>query len=394
MTRFPSGGSLYTTRRPVDKPVVILILIIAGLLLAACDTGVANNNWPGMTAVGNVVYVANQTTVLAVDVVEEQLLWSYPPEPDVQTLFYAPPSVLGDRVVIGDYGRPGGLFSPSVTVSVYSLDTSGGRPVATWTNSSNVKDKVVASPTQADDKVFVGTSDNRLLAFDAVDGRLLWQFETGHSVWTQPIYEDGVVYIASMDREVYAVDAATGQEIWHHQLDGAVAGNHTINSDLIYVSSFGKRVYALEKATGAERWRSEATAAVWGAPALAGDTIYYADIEGTIFAVDALSGELRWREETAEYVVAAPVVAGDVVYLATGGDPGRPEAEREGKLIAFDATTGDELWRERVRAPLYTTPVIVGDTIVIALQSEEALLMVFDLADGRLRWDFLPAARQ
>ena len=66
-------------------------------------------------------------------------------------------------------------------------------------------------------------------------------------------------------------------------------------------------------------------------------------------------------------------------------------AETEtGTLTALSTTDGRQLWQQTTPAPLYTTPVVAADTIVVALVSEAALLIGFDLETGSQQWQYLP----
>jgi hypothetical protein len=40
--------------------------------------------------------------------------------------------------------------------------------------------------------------------------------------------------------------------------------------------------------------------------------------------------------------------------------------------------------------PLFTTPVVVGDTLVVVVDSDDALLHLYNLQDGSLQWS-MPA---
>jgi outer membrane protein assembly factor BamB len=411
MTRYPDGGSLHKKRRPVRGPA-ILYFVVASLLLAACGTAGNNSNWPGMSVDGNEVYVAYGAGVVAVDIVQEEETWSYPSAPNRNVQFYAAPSVQDGRIVFGDYGASGGLLHPGVTVQIYAYgldegvegsgigcgDASDSTPECLWIQGPSrheyINDRIVAPPLQVDDRVFVGTADNFVLALDANSGDSVWPqpFEAGHSIWGQPIHDDGVLYVGSLDRSVYALDAATGDEIWQSDVGGSVSDRAGDDSDLVYVGSFDRQVHALDKASGESRWTAPTEAAVWGAPTLADDTVYFVDLSGNVSAVGAATGESQWTAKLGEYTVAAPVASDGVVYIATAGNPDIAQDERRGLLVAFDAESGEELWRESLSAAAYTTPVIVDDAIVVALTGGGSLLEVFDKDDGSSRWSFLPAA--
>lgn len=377
---------MWSFRRPI---IPILVLAVAALVVTACGTPTAAGSWPGLVANENVVYVAYGPGVLAVDVAEQQKLWAYPEEPRPGLYFYAPPAVGDGRLIVGDFGVSKGMFSfPSgVVVSVYALDDDGqGIPATRWTAGELAKDKIVAAPLIVGDRVYVGTSDNYLLALELDSGDLVWQFEAGHSIWAQPVFADGVLYVASLDKNLYALDAESGAELWRATFEGALASQPVIGGDLIYVPSFDGQLHALALANGEERWAFPAEDWVWASPAVADGRVIFADIQGNVYAVEADSGESLWKAKITGAVQAAPVVDGNTVYVVSIGDP---ESER-GVVIALGVADGQELWRDEAPVPLYATPVIADGSLVVALQSQEALLYVYDLETGNRVWEFSP----
>jgi outer membrane protein assembly factor BamB len=380
---------LYIAKRPA-KRLALFFFVVAALFLAACGGQVSSVNWPGLTAEGNTVYVAHGPGVLAYDVEAGEQLWTFPSEA-TRAQFYAPPSVLNDRVMIGDYGAAGGMFSPRVTVSIYALEErEAGTAVTLWVADDVASDRIVAPPLQTETQVFVGTADNEVLALDVESGVVQWQFQAGHSIWAQPVYQDGVVYVASLDKHLYALDAVDGTVLWQAELGGSIANRPVIDGDKIYVGSFDKKVHALDIETGEEQWVADAADWVWASPAVADGVVYYADVKGNVYAVSAESGETQWQQQVDGSIQATPVLLDDTVYLALirDTDTGNNTA---GALVALSAEDGREQWREETPAPLFATPVVAGDSIVVALQSEEALLMMFDLEGGNRR-TFIPVS--
>ena len=367
----------------------IFILIIVSAFLAGCTGQIANQSWPGLSTDGETVYVAYGPQVLAYNVEAQQPLWSFPSEPGGSLFFYAPPSVQDNRVVIGDYGASRGLLSPGIAVTIYALeDGQQTTPDLLWSDDTLARDRIVAPPLQVGDRAFVGTADNMVLALDATTGAELWRFSTGHSIWAQPAYHEGTLYVASLDRHLYALDAESGTEVWRARLSGALSSTPVVGDGLVYVASFGEQLHALDLETGAELWTADAEDWLWGAPALADGVLYFADSQGNLYAVEADSGNEIWRASATGSVLTSPVVAEGIVYLASEGDR---EAE-QGMLAAYSAESGEQLWQQLTPAPLYTTPVIINDEIIVALQSESALLLAFDLENGGQRWSFAPPA--
>ena len=351
-------------------------------------TMVENVSWPGLVADGHTAYVSYGPGIVAYDVDARQTSWVYAPEPS-SINFFAAPSVANGRIIVGDYGAPGGFINPSVTVTIYALENGDQpEPSVLWTEQQLATDRIVAPALQVGNRVYVGTADNQLLALNAETGALIWQFRTGHSVWGSPTYKDGRLFVTSLDRSVYALEAETGELLWQRTLGGAVASQAVVNEGLVYVSSFTRGVHALSVETGEEQWVASASDWVWGAPVLDNGILYFASAQGDVHAVDARTGESIWQQEILGAIIqTAPVIHDDILYIASErrGDDGG------GLLTALSLSeNGRQLWQNNTPEPLYTTPVVVSDSIVVALQSSDILLMGFNLETGVQQWILPP----
>ena len=378
---------MYQAKRPFTRPA-ILIFILATIVLAGCSTSFATGNWPGLSSDGQKVYVSYGTGVAAYDVASQSQAWTFPDEASRIPIFAAP-SVADQRIIIADFGAPGGFFSPGNVVTIYALEeTSSGNLSTIWSANEVTQASIVAPPLQIDDSVFLGTADNHVLALDAINGTLLWDFEVGNSVWGQPTYKDGTIFVAVLDKKVYAIDAESGAAVWDEPatLEGALASRPIVDSDLIYVSSFDGQLHALSISNGELVWSANGQDWIWGAPALVDGVLYFVDVQGNAYAVDSETGDELWSQSIGLAVQTSPVVVNDVMYIASEG-----MAETEvGTLTALATADGRQLWQQTTPAPLYTTPVVAADTIVVALESETALLIGFDLETGSQQWQYLP----
>lgn len=377
---------MYAAKRPLLHSALFFLIIIT-LILAACSAPPVN--WPGLSTDGEKLYLAYGPGVAAYDIETRQQIWSFPAEKSSTLLFYAPPSIQEDRLIIGDYGASGGFFSPGVVVSIYALNADGqGTPTTLWTKEDIVHDHIVASPLQVEDRVFVGTADNFVHALDAETGELLWSFETGHSVWGQPVYKDGVLFVASLDKSLHALDANSGEELWVNELGGALPGHPVIDDTLLYVGGFDSQVHAIDIETGETQWSAPAQDWVWGAPTLTENALYYTDIQGNVYAANSQDGSTLWTQKIEGVVQTSPVVAGDTVFIASQG---APESE-QGLLVALSVEDGRILWQQNTPTPLFTTPVVVENSVIVVTQSEDALLIAYDVANGTQQWVIAPPA--
>lgn len=326
--------------------------------------------------------------VVAYDVANQRQAWTFPQEPSRVPIFAAP-SIQDGQIIVGDFGAPGGFFSTGNVVTIYSLqDVEQGTPTVEWSVNEVTQASIVAPPLQVGDRVFMGTADNHILALDATNGTLLWDFEVGNSVWGQPAYKDGVVFVAVLDKRVYAIDGESGEPVWSEPatLEGAIASRPIVDSDLVFVTSFDAQLHALSLSSGELVWSASGQDWIWGAPALVDGVVYFVDVQGNVYAVDSETGAELWTQSIGLTVDTSPVVVDDRIYIASQG----AEGSEQGMLTALDIADGGQLWQQSTPAPLHTTPVVVEDTIVVALQSESVLLIGFDLETGSQQWQYQP----
>jgi outer membrane protein assembly factor BamB len=393
MIRFLDGGSsLYAAKRPFFKPI-LLILILASFVLAACAAGRQSTNWPGMSADGDKVYVAFGPAVLAYDTATQQEDWIYPSEDERSQLqYYTAPSVLDGRVVFGDFGRATSMINPRQIVSIYGLSDPPGAP-SDWQNDSLAQDKIIAPPLQIGDRAFIATGDSKLFAIDITDeGNPVWPapFEVENPIWGPMAYDDGTIYAAAMDGNVYAIDAETGTENGRWETDTSFPGGVTLDGDTLYAGAYDQKLHAFDKtSTGSEFWVFDADAGIWGAPVVVDGQVFFGDTIGNVYAVEAETGELIWKKAVDGPIVTSPAAADGVIYIASEGDP--DDRTEEWFLTAFTAEDGTQLWQQTPAAGIYTTPAVVGDSVIgVLFGDENDLLIAYDKMTGTLQWTYAP----
>jgi quinohemoprotein ethanol dehydrogenase len=86
----------------------------------------------------------------------------------------------------------------------------------------------VSAPVEANGKLFVTTGHSRVRAFEAATGKLLWEYDAKtREVATSPLHmswgnkgiawEDGRVFIMTTDGRIIALDDASGRPIWEQR---------------------------------------------------------------------------------------------------------------------------------------------------------------------------------
>lgn len=97
-----------------------------------------------------------------------------------------------------------------------------------------------------DKRVFIGSQDGCLYAFDAKDGKRQWAFATKAPILTSsPSVAGSLVYFGSNDNHLYAVDFQ-GQEAWKMKLGGAINSSPWPGDSVVYVGCDDGKIYAIE----------------------------------------------------------------------------------------------------------------------------------------------------
>ena len=132
------------------------IIMLSGLLSACAGGAGAATSWPGLTVDMDreLVYVANNQHVYAVNLASGAEKWRFPREAEGKISFFAAPALTeDDQLVIGGYDN-----------LLYSIDPDSGDQKWTFEAATN---KYIAGPLASGGQIFAPNSDNQLYAVNA-----------------------------------------------------------------------------------------------------------------------------------------------------------------------------------------------------------------------------------
>ena len=138
------------------------------------------------------------------------------------------------------------------------------------------------APVAAGNMVFVGDDCGGLRALDAISGKAKWEAYTAGAIFQSPAVWEGRVYVGSADGRVYAFEAATGRRLWSFRAAPAdrwipvygklhstwpVAGGVVVDDGVLYAAAGianydGTHVYALDAITGQVKWHNDSSGAL------------------------------------------------------------------------------------------------------------------------------------
>jgi eukaryotic-like serine/threonine-protein kinase len=145
------------------------------------------------------------------------------------------PVVTADKVLVG--GRDGFL---------YAVNKTSGKEI--WRMDHQVS-WVISSVAVKDSFVVTGTSDGRFIQAVHLDsGKELWKYRTSSIVWSSPVIDNNKVYIGSHDNKLYCLDLQTGRRLNSFQTQGTIFTSPVIHNALLYFGCDDGFLYALKPA--------------------------------------------------------------------------------------------------------------------------------------------------
>jgi outer membrane protein assembly factor BamB len=324
------------------------------------------------TSDSNVVYVASQDGISALNTSNGASLWHYAAKDTGSTW---PLEV--NRVVYFSSSSDNG------SGTLYALRASDGSPIWQYKTGSYTNTPVVANGV-----VYINTDSGTLTALRASDGHQIWKRTIDANLVQTPQLVNGILYTTATKileppaarsasplqattaigsllwnmfqnvpaiqtipqkeglSSVYAIRASDGRILWHYALnDGAnswaswlsVANGVVYASDTIPTNGTGAGdLFALGSRNGAVLWHDKLNTSPSGA-LLANGIIYLSssgDLSGTVYAVRASDGTLLWDYPIAGTMYAAPVLNGGAIYVSANN----------GMAYALRADNGRIVW--------------------------------------------------
>ncbi len=172
------------------------------------------------------------------------------------------------------------------TPSTFSVDAASGEQ--RW--AAQTQGATVASPLVAGGRVYAGSFDGYLRAYDSTSGRLLWKFGTRDHIYASPARQpDGTIVQPSADGAVYGVSGTTGRLRWEYDTLAPIRSSPAVDAlGRVYVGTGDGRLLVLN-ADGTLRWSIKLARPPRGtlnsSPALGRDAIVIADSNGDVHSV-------------------------------------------------------------------------------------------------------------
>jgi alcohol dehydrogenase (cytochrome c) len=227
--------------------------------------------------------------------------------------------------------------------------------------------------------------------------RVAWAGQTGipGQLEASPVVYDGVLYLTSSHNRVLAYDAADGELLWRYDHQnakdlriccGPANRGVAIAGDAVLMGTLDAKLVALDRRTGERLWETtiiehDKGFSVTSAPLVVGTTAFIGigggeyGVRGFFDAYDTRTGERRWRH----YTVPAAGEPGVETWAGNSYESGGSPTWVTG---SFDPDTGTLFWATGNPSPDWNGDVREGDN----LYSDSVLAV--DPATGERKWHF------
>jgi outer membrane protein assembly factor BamB len=394
----------FFTIKSKNKLSLILSVIILGLITLGC-AGPTWQGWSGFTAYDGILYFgAMDGKVLAINPSARSQELPFPSEgewvlpvkaqaapggmcgplgcvPSAKpTTIYSTPVVAGNLVYVATYaGDSGKVMAINRLAPGYDKEGIPSWNEGEWfypRKENKSIGAVVGGPIVVKDTLYVGSSDGKVYALDAVKGNERWEFDTGGKIWTSPAIKDNVVYISNYEHKFFAVSSMDGSLIWEIELPAAVASSPVVAGNDVFFGTFDNQLYAVDGTNGNVKWTFEGSNWFWSTPVVKGDVVYAGCLDHKVYALDASTGEKLWQFTADGPIVSNPVLVDNLLVTVS----------KSGEMYVLESDSGD-----------LVRTVDIGYSVMAPLYAEENMVYVHarnrcvygvDVQSGEKVWEF------
>ena len=270
---------------------------------------------------------------------------------------------------IGDVGFP---LSVAVNAGVFTVASNDGTVAAVQADTgktiwrASVDGRIVAGVGSDGRFAAVVTREGDLVVLDG--GKPAWRKPIGTKVVTAPLVAGERVFVLGVDRRVLAYDVLDGRMLWSLQRPGdaltlAQGGVIAAFKDTLLVGQ-GPRLAGIDPLRGSVRWEVPVASprganeverlADLVAPLLRlGDTVCMRAFQSAVGCVNAERGNLLWSRT----IGGTEGVAGNEQVIVG--------ADASDRLTAWRTASGEVAWTsERLMYRSVSSPLAVGPTVV------------------------------
>jgi outer membrane protein assembly factor BamB len=178
---------------------------------------------------------------------------------------------------------------------------------------------ILGSPLVHDGRLYFGSDNHMIYAFNLKDGKEAWSFETGDKVHdAAPTLAGGSLFMAGMDGHLVCLDALTGKLLWKSEDFEKLNTTALAYQGRVYFGAGDRHFRCLDASSGKQIWSFEAPKGIMSSPALSpdGKRIVFGGSDGILYCL-GMEGSLLWKFSSGGPLLASPLITGDTVWIGS-----------------------------------------------------------------------------
>lgn len=274
----------------------------------------------------------------------------------------------------------GNTIYQAVGGRVFAIDKETGNLLWRFPQVDPIPGVFRTTPVMIDQTIFAAGDNKILYAFDANTGSLKWSQPTTNSVRGPITTVNGAIVYATSDNKLNAVNAADGKDAWKtpYNVFDTISGNISSEGNNIVFFNGRQELVSMDFTTQKTNWKQRFTQLPpVPQPVIANDTIYA--VSGPyLIAINPFNGTARWQVSTGLQLQTNPAASADAISVVS----------QDGKLLSFKPT----------REPINKTPIDLGFTAIQAPTASGSMVVVptsqggvalVDPAKNAIIWNYL-----
>ena len=186
-------------------------------------------------------------------------------------------------------------------------------------------------------RLLVGEQDGTLRCRDRATGVSLWTFRTASTLLAPPrVAGDHRIFLGTTDRRVVALSLEKGRLAWRWKVGADVQSAPALQGNLVLVAAFDAVLYAINRSNGNLAWRAPLPSRPLCSPMPVGTAVLVACHENEILGFDLKTGARHGGLKTTAQIRTPPLLLDGRLYLglrnrsvvalklAEPGEPGGP----------------------------------------------------------------------
>jgi outer membrane protein assembly factor BamB len=193
-----------------------------------------------------------------------------------------------------------------------AVDLASGRVL--WSDASGAD--TTAPPVAAGSRLLAGEADGTLRCRDRATGSSLWVLRTSGALLAPPLVDEARrrLYLGTSDKRILEVSLDEGKSGWAWRVGADVGHAGLLLPGQVLFASFDAVLYSLRRG-GNLAWRRALPSRPLSAPQLAGNRVLVACLEDELVAFASETGATAGSLRTSHEISTPPIVEGGLVVL-------------------------------------------------------------------------------